>query len=46
MAVGTILIYKLSSNNDIGYYEVSTNDFDVNNFYISIDKSKKMISFF
>jgi hypothetical protein len=46
MAVGTILIYKLSSQNDIGYYGISTNDFDINNFYISIDKSKKTVSFF
>ncbi len=46
MAIGTILIYKLCSQNDIGYYEISTDDFDVNNFYICIDKSKKIVSFF
>jgi len=46
MAIGTISIYKLCSQNDIGYYEISTDDVDVDNFYICIDKSKKIVSFF
>lgn len=50
MAVGTIIIQKIEPKNDdtqnIGFYEISSNDFDVNNFYICIDKSKKIVSFF
>jgi len=50
MAVGTIIIQKIKNHNndnhDVAFYEISTDDFDVNNFYICIDKSKKIVSFF
>jgi len=46
MAIGTILIYKISVDNDIGCYEISSDSFNINNLYMCIDKSKKIIKFF
>lgn len=50
MAVGTIIIQKIEAKNDdnqnMGFYEISSNDFDINNFYMRIDKSTKIICFF
>ena len=46
MAVGTIIIQKIEDNNNIGFYEISSDDFNINNFYMRIDKSSKIISFF
>lgn len=46
MAVGTILIDKISDDNNIGYYEISSSDFNINNFYMCIDKARKIIKFF
>lgn len=46
MAVGTIIIQKIENNNDIGFYEISSNDFNINNFYMYIDRSTKIIKFF
>ena len=46
MAVGTIIIHKLESTNNLGFYEISSDDFNINNFYMCIDKVNKVISFF
>ena len=46
MAVGTIIIQKIENNDNIGFYEISSDDFNINNFYMRIDKSSKIISFF
>lgn len=49
MGKGAVIIYKIHGNNEddtIGYYEISSNDYEVNNFYMRIDKSNKIVKFF
>jgi len=46
MAIGEILIYKIGVNNHIGFYEISSVHFNINSFFMSIDKSNKIIKFF
>lgn len=49
MAIGTIIIEKIKTHdgdNNIGFYEISSSDFDIKNFYMRIDKLNKIISFF
>lgn len=50
MTIGTIVIQRIEKHNDdndnIGFYEISSGDFDINNFYMRIDKLNKIISFF
>lgn len=46
MALGMIIISKLSETNHIGYYKVTTPHYDCNDFFISIDKNKKVVRFY
>jgi hypothetical protein len=49
MGFGAIMIDKIHDNNEnvnIGYYEISSNHFNMNNFYMSINKSTEIIKFF
>lgn len=46
MAIGEIIIHRIWVNGQIGCYEISSEHFDMNNFYMCIDKSKKIIQFF
>ena len=48
MGFGAIMIYKIDNNEstDIGYYEISSNHFDINNFYMCINRKTKIIKFF
>lgn len=47
MAFGAIMIDKIRNNNGtIGYYEISTEHFDIDNFYMCINKSTSIIHFF
>src|SRR5438045_6811861 len=50
MAIGTIIIEKIKDHNNdnqsIAFYEISSSDFDINNFYMCIDKLNKTIGFF
>ena len=46
MAIGTIKIYKLDSKEAIGCYEISSNHYDFNKFYMCIDKKQKIITFY
>ena len=49
MGFGAIMIDKIYNNNEdasIAYYEISSNHFSINKFYMSINKSTKIIKFF
>jgi len=46
VAIGEILIYRICMDGQIGYYEISSENFNMNNFYMCIDKSTKIIKFF
>jgi len=46
MAIGEILIYRIYVDGQIGFYEISSENFNMNNFYMCIDKSTKIIKFF
>lgn len=48
MGFGAIMIYKIDSNESagIGCYEISSNHFDINNFYMCINRKTKIIKFF
>jgi|SRR3990172_9716066 len=49
MAIGAVMIDRIYDNNgdnNIGYYEVSSDHFKINNFYMYIDRSNKIIKFF
>ena len=46
MAVGEIIIHRIWMNVQVGCYEISSKHFDINNFYMCIDRSTKIIKFF
>lgn len=46
MGLGEIIIHKIWEEAQIGCYEISSKHFDMNNFYMHIDKSTKIIQFF
>jgi hypothetical protein len=49
MGIGAVMIYKIYGKNedtDIGYYEISSNHFKINNFYMCINRFTKIIKFF
>jgi hypothetical protein len=46
MAFGIISIYKIFEKDSIGYYEISSDHFDVKNFYVAINRPEKIIAFY
>lgn len=46
MGLGEITIHKIKESGQVGYYEVSSEHFDMKNFYMRIDKLAKTIQFF
>lgn len=49
MAIGAVMIHRIYSENiddSIGCYEISSNHFKINDFYMCIDLSTKIIKFF
>lgn len=46
MAIGTIKIDKLFEKDNIGYYKVSTDDYESNDFFMEINKKNRLISFY
>jgi hypothetical protein len=46
MAIGEIIIHKIWIKGQIGCYEISSENFDMNNFYMCINRSTKIIKFF
>jgi hypothetical protein len=46
MGVGTVIIDKVSEDKGVGYYAISSTDFDVKTFYMSINGHDKIIKFY
>jgi hypothetical protein len=46
MGFGTIIIFKVLEEANVGYYKISTNDFESVDFYMCIDKSQQIIKFY
>lgn len=46
MGLGEVIINKISSNEEIGHYKISSKTFDIKSFYIQINISTQEIKFF